>query len=151
MREIGAALPIFCAEDRETLEAILAAALEMGKKIGVDNLPIVPAWTSRYPPRGQARLLTACGNPVLGTKVMLSDLALFMDETSPYRNLRVLPHLDHGIPWLDEDVMIGFYSQFASIMCDASEKPFAENIRLTLDRSICRKSQRKGSGRRSGG
>ena len=32
--EKGVALPVFCAEDRETLEAILASASEFGKKIG---------------------------------------------------------------------------------------------------------------------
>ena len=51
--EMGVGLPVFCAEDKETFEAILASALELGKKIGADNLPIIPAWTSRYPARGQ--------------------------------------------------------------------------------------------------
>ena len=32
--EHGVALPAFCIEDRETLEAILASALEIGKEIG---------------------------------------------------------------------------------------------------------------------
>ena len=42
-------LSAFCAEDRETLEAILASALEMSRQLGVENLPIIPAWTCRYP------------------------------------------------------------------------------------------------------
>ena len=127
----GVSLPSFCAEDRETLEAILAAALDMGKEIGVEDLPVVPAWTSRYPGRRQMALLTACGDPVLGTNLMLSDLEAFMGDTSPYRKLRVLPHLDHAIPWLDDDVMGQYADRFASIMCDASEKPFATNVRIT--------------------
>jgi fructose-bisphosphate aldolase class II len=129
--EIGVGLPVFCAEDRETLEAILASALEMGRKIGVEDLPIIPAWTCRYPPRGQMTLLTACGDPVLGTKLMFSDLEVFMGESSPYRKLRVLPHLDHAFPWLDGDILTGFADSFASVMFDASERPFEENIRLT--------------------
>ncbi len=36
--EIGAALPLFCAEDRETLEAILAAGLKISEKLGVDMI-----------------------------------------------------------------------------------------------------------------
>src|SRR3972149_1553023 len=87
--ELRVGLPAFCAEDRETLEAILAAAWELGKELGVANLPVVPAWPSRYPARGQMTLLTACGQPVLGTQLMLSDLAAFMGPTSPYRHLRV--------------------------------------------------------------
>jgi fructose-bisphosphate aldolase class II len=127
----GISLPSFCIEDRETLESILAAGVEMGKEIGVEDLPVVPAWTSRYPGRRQMALLTACGDPVLGTNLMLSDLEAFMGDTSPYRKLRVLPHLDHGIPWLDDDIMWHYADKFASIMCDASEKPFATNVRLT--------------------
>jgi len=131
--ELGAALPVFCAEDRETLEAILAAALEVGQEIGVPNLPIVPSWTSRYPGRGQMTLLTASGQPYLGTQLMMSDLQMFTGEASPYRHLRVLPHLDHAFPWLDGDILEDFADQFASVMFDASERPLDENIRMTAD------------------
>ncbi len=129
--ERNVALPAFCCEDRETLEAILAAALTMSRRLGVADLPIVPAWTCRYPARGQMRLIAACGNPVLGTRLMFSDLETFMGDDSPYRKLRVLPHLDHAYPWLDGDILEGFADRFASVMCDASDKPFEENIRLT--------------------
>ncbi len=131
--EKGVALPVFCAEDRETLEAILASASEFGKKIGVDNLPIIPAWTSRYPARGQMTLVSACGDAVLGSQLMFSDLECFAGENSPYSNLRILPHLDHAFPWLDMDILNGFADQFASVMCDASEKPFDENIKITAE------------------
>ena len=129
--EVGAALPVFCAEDRETVEAILAAALEMGEELGVPDLPIVVSWTSRYPGRGQMTLITAAGQPYMGTQLMMSDLRVFTGESSPYRHLRVLPHLDHAFPWLDGDILEDFADQFASVMFDASEKPFEENIRLT--------------------
>ena len=131
--ELGIALPVFCAEDRETLEAILASALEMGKEIGVEDLPIIPAWTSRYPPRGQMTLITNCGDAILGNEMMFSDLKLLTGDNSPYRKLRVLPHLDHAFPWLDGDVLDRFADNFASVMCDASEKPFDENIKLTAE------------------
>ncbi len=131
--ELGVGLPVFCCEDRETLEAILASALEMGQQIGVEDLPIIPAWTARYPPRGQMTLLTACGDPVLGTRLMFSDLAAFCSERSPYAKLRVMPHLDHGFPWLDGDIMEDFVGEFASVMCDASKQPFDENLRLTAE------------------
>lgn len=135
--ELGVGLPVFCTEDRETLEAILAAGLEIANEIDVDDIPIIPAWTSRYPPRGQMTLITASGDPVLGTRLMLSDLQAMTSGTSPYRKLRVLPHLDHAFPWLDGDILTGFADQFASVMCDASEKPFDENIRLTAEYVEC--------------
>ena len=46
--ELGVGLPVYCAEDRETLEAILASALEMGQEIGVDDLPIIGWKCSRH-------------------------------------------------------------------------------------------------------
>jgi len=131
--ESGIILPTFCAEDRETLEAIMASVLEVGKEIGVEDLPIITAWTSRYPGRGQMTLLTACGDPYVGIHLMLSDLKVFMGETSPYHKLKVLPHLDHAFPWIDGDILIDFADEFASVMCDASEKPFEENIRITAE------------------
>jgi len=129
--ELRVALPVFCTEDRETLEAILASALEFGKEIGVEDLPIIPSWTSRYPARGQMTLVAACGDPKVGHELMFSDLKVFAGEASPYRKLRILPHLDHAFPWLDGDILDQFVDRFASVMFDASEKPFEENIRLT--------------------
>ena len=127
------AMPVFCCEDRETLEAVLAAAAALGEELGVEDLPIIPAWTGRYPARPQILLLTACGDPILGTHLMLSDLEAFMGETSPYRKLRVLPHLDHAFPWMDGDMLDNFTDRFASVMCDASERPFEENVRITAE------------------
>jgi len=77
------------------------------------------------------KLVTACGEPRLGVNLMFSDIQAFMGETSPYRNLRVMPHLDHAFPWIDGDILNDFVGDFASVMCDASEKPFDENIELT--------------------
>jgi len=131
--EKGIGLPVYCAEDRETLEAILASALRMAEEIGVDDVPICPAWTSRYPARGQMTLVSACGNPVLGNELMLSDLKVFAGKNSPYRKLRIMPHLDHAFPWLDGDILDHFCDEFASVMCDASEKPIEENIRMTAE------------------
>jgi len=76
-------------------------------------------------------LLNACGDPLLGNRLMFSDLEAFMGASNPYRKLGVLPHLDHAFPWLDGDILELFADSFASVMCDASEKPFAENIKLT--------------------
>lgn len=129
----GVGLPVFCAEDRETLEAILASAAAYGERIGVPDLPIIPAWTSRYPARGQMTLMSEAGDALLGHRMMFSDLAIFAGADSPYGRLRIMPHLDHAFPWLDGDVLADYADRFASVMCDASEKPMEENIRLTAD------------------
>ena len=130
--ERSIALPAFCSEDRETLEAILAAALKVSEEIGVPDLPIVPAWTGRYPARPQATLVSITGDAMLGSRLMLSDLKVFASECSPYRHLRILPHLDHAWPWVDGD-LLALVSEFASVMCDGSARPFDENVRLTAE------------------
>jgi fructose/tagatose bisphosphate aldolase len=76
-------------------------------------------------------LISACGLPRLGIELMFSDIKVFMGKESPYRNLRVIPHLDHAFPWIDGDILEDYAGEFASVMCDASEMPFEENIRLT--------------------
>lgn len=78
-------------------------------------------------------LVSKCGNAVLGNQLMFSDLKIFTGRNSPYKKLRVMPHLDHAFPWLDMDILEGFADQFASVLCDASEKPFTENIILTAE------------------
>ena len=129
----GVALPAFCAEDRETMEAILAAAYELSEELGVADLPVVPAWTARYPGRQQMTLVSASKDPYLGMELMHSDLAVFTGEFSRYNKLRVMPHLDHAFPWIDEDMLVNYADKFASVMCDASERPFDENIKITAD------------------
>lgn len=131
--EKGIGLPVFCAEDRETLEAILAATYEVGKEIGNPAIPIIPGWTGRYYVRSQACLVSKTENAIIGTKLMFSDLEIFTGEDSPYKDLLIMPHLDHANPWDNEDIMMQFADDFASIMCDASEKPLDENIKLTAE------------------
>jgi len=130
-KEIG--LPLFCCEDRETLEAILAAAKEIGEEIGNPSIPITPSWTPRYHVRSQACLVSKTGDAIMGCRLMFSDLNVFTSENSPYKDLLVMPHLDHASPWDNGDILINFADQFASVMCDASLKPLDENIRLTAE------------------
>jgi fructose/tagatose bisphosphate aldolase len=70
---------------------------------------------------------------MLGSRLMFSDLEVLAGKDSKYENLLVMPHLDHANPWDNEDILFGFVDQFASVMCDASEKPLEENIRLTAE------------------
>jgi len=131
--ELGIGLPVICSEDRETLEAILAAAYEIGQEIGNKSIPVTPAWTSRYHVRGQVGLVSHTGDAIIGCKLMFSDLKVFMSDSSPYKDLLVMPHLDHAMPWSDMDILLGFADDFAAVMCDASERPYEENVKLTAD------------------
>ncbi|MCK4324234.1 MAG: hypothetical protein KAW89_06860, partial [Armatimonadetes bacterium] len=66
--ELGVAMPAFCCGDRVTLEAILASTREKGEELGVEDLPILPTWTVRYPAWSQMKMITASGDPVLGMR-----------------------------------------------------------------------------------
>ena len=124
-------MPAFCTEDQRTTETILKGAYEKSLELQKFDLPVIIAFTVNYPPRGQMNLYTTVKNPKLGIRAIFDDIDLFMSPESPYRNLRVMVHLDHGFPWLDEDALYNYTDKFATIMHDASEKSFEENIKLT--------------------
>ena len=129
----GICLPAFAAEDREPLEAILAAGAEIATEVCRPDLPVIVTWTARYPPRPQMTKVLACGDPFLGMRAMLSDLRILMSDRGPYHRLTVLPHLDHFVPWMDEDVLDGHWDNFASVLIDASEKSDADNVSITRE------------------
>lgn len=124
-------LGAFCFEDAATLEGVLRAVWLKGELMRVPSLPVVVAVTSRYPPRPSMRLYTASGDERLGLRMALSDIEALVGGYSPYRNLRVLPHLDHAFPWLDQDGLYELADRFATVMYDASERPLDENITMT--------------------
>lgn len=131
IRDMHLCLPAFCTEDQQTTEAILQGAAAQAAELGRPDLPVVVAFTVNYPPRGQMQLYTATGNPRLGIRAIFDDLDLFMSDESPYRHLRVLTHLDHAFPTLDDDALYNYTDRFSSIMHDASGQPLEENIKLT--------------------
>ena len=126
-------LPCFCTENLTTTEAILAATREYGESIGINNLPIIIAITAQYDHRTQAAYYTQTRQWDIGLKLFLADLKVLTDPGSPYSDLRVMIHLDHIQFDDDRDLLQWDMAPFASIMFDASQAPFAENIALTRD------------------
>lgn len=120
-----------CPEDRRSLEATLRAAWEFGGQIGVPDLPIIISFTGSYPDRPQLRLMTTSRELVLGFELMLSDIAVFMSDDSPYRRLRVLIHLDHGQPEADAELLEKRADRLSTVMYDCSTLPFDQNIEKT--------------------
>jgi fructose-bisphosphate aldolase class II len=132
-REKGVALACFDAENRRTVEAYLKAAHRLGQEAGVDDVPIVLGFTTNYPDRGQMHWYVDVDDVVLGAKALVQDLQLLLSDASPYKNVRVMLHLDHGQPGPDD---VFFYEEFwietfASMMYDASHWSFDENIEMT--------------------
>jgi len=129
----GICLPAFAAEDRETLEAILAASVDVAAEVGRPDLPVIVTWTTRYPLRPQMTKVFSCGDPSLGMQAMLSDLRILMSERGPYNRLRVLPHLDHFVPARDAAILEDHWDNFASVLVDASDMTDADNIAITRE------------------
>ena len=130
-RETGISLPAFCTEDQRTTEAILRGAYEKSIELGKPDLPITIAFTGKYTDRSQLSLYTSTGNTSLGLRALIDDVKILVSEDSPFKDLRVMLHFDHAIPWLDGDMVYDFVDELSSIMFDASKKPLDENIKMT--------------------
>ncbi|MFH1616793.1 MAG: class II fructose-bisphosphate aldolase [Planctomycetota bacterium] len=131
--EAGTCIGTFCTDDQRTTESILKGTYEKSTELGKPNLPVVLGFSVNYPPRGGMNLYTTVKNPKLGLRAIFDDVDMLLSEESPYRNLRVMLHLDHAFPWLDADALYNYADKFATVMYDASEKPFEENMRMTAE------------------
>jgi fructose-bisphosphate aldolase class II len=131
VRERGWVIPSFNAENLTTVEAILEAAYAHGQTKDLDSLPIIIGITNNYPPRPQAVFYTNTREWIIGLRLFMKNLEVLTSQDSPYRNLRVMIHLDH-IQWHFDSVLLDWdMNQFSSIMFDASTLPLQENITHT--------------------
>jgi fructose/tagatose bisphosphate aldolase len=125
--------PLFSTENLTTTEAILAATLDHGEKIGKPDLAVTVGITHRYAERPQSKNYSPSGNAVLGMRLFHADLRALMAPDSPYAKLLVLVHLDHGQHDIDRDVLDAPEGMFSSVMFDASTLSLDENIAATKE------------------
>lgn len=123
-------LPAFCTENSQTTEAIIRSMWELGVEYGITSPPAIIAFTGTYPYRPQAVNYTLVRNHLLGAQAILQDIRLLMSEDSPYRDVRLMIHLDHGQPDSDGPLLENL-ADFATVMFDGSALPFEENVRRT--------------------
>ena len=112
-------------------EAVLQAVHDVGVETGTPNLPITMAFTSAYPGRSQTENYTTLKDRVLGAMMCLDDIEALAGPHSPFRDLRVMVHLDHGQPEEDATLLEEHVDRFSCVMFDASALPFEENIART--------------------
>ncbi len=124
-------LPCFCTENLTTTEAILSALTDHGKKLGIEDLPVIVAITNLYDHRAQTPNYTHTRRWDIGLKLFLKDLEILVGPDGPFSNLRVMLHLDHTQFDTDHELLDWDMSKFSSIMYDASRLDFDSNIRLT--------------------
>lgn len=129
----GWVLPAFNAENQTTCEAILDGVREYGSSIGINDLPIILSITNNYSHRPQSHFYTHTRRWELGMKLFLDDVRQLTAADSPFANLKVMIHLDH-IHWRDDKELLKWdLNGFSSIMFDASDLPFEENIQQTAE------------------
>jgi fructose-bisphosphate aldolase, class II len=130
LRERQVCLPAFCTESFQTTEAIIRSMYELGREYGVASPPAIIAFTGSYPYRPQAVNYTLTRNHLLGARAIMQDIKLFMGPDSPYRDLRLMIHIDHGQPDTD-GALLEDLADIATVMFDCSMHPLEENIRRT--------------------
>jgi fructose/tagatose bisphosphate aldolase len=121
----------FCTANVYTTEAILRATYEFGQECGNPYLPIVISATANYPIEPQLVNYTHFKDASVGMKALIDDVELMLSSESPYCDLQVMLHFDHGQPDLDSALFDDAADKYATIMYDASKWPLAENIEMT--------------------
>jgi fructose/tagatose bisphosphate aldolase len=130
-RQNRVVLANFCIAHPYAVEAALQASLEFGRQHEIANLPVIISVTGNYPIESQLISYTCLHDPLFGLPAFLDDIDNLTSKGSPYANLRVMLHLDHGQPDADQDLFPKILDRFATIMYDASGQPLAENIKRT--------------------
>ena len=116
-------------------EAVLLAGQKLQKKYG-PSVPValVMAVTYQYEHMAQCPRFTYSQNPQLGLTTHMHLLRDLCDGPhAPYKDIYILPHLDHAHPERDRWALTEGRKLFASVMFDAQTYPLEENIRLTTD------------------
>jgi len=131
--ETGICLANFCAANSRTMESILQAVSTFGQTHGLGGLPIIVSATANYPIEPQLQHYTGTGDARVGLRAFLADVDTFLSEDSPYADARVMLHLDHARPGVDDEIMPLVLDKFSTIMYDCSLFPVDENIRRVAD------------------
>lgn len=129
--DAGWVVPTFCAENHTTIEAVLSAAKEHGQNIGREDVPVTLAITNLYSHRSQTTNYTHTRDWATGLKLFLADIGVLAGVGSPFEKLRIMVHLDHIQPDLDNELLKWDMGLFSSIMFDASALPFEQNMEST--------------------
>lgn len=126
-------IPCFCTENLTTTEAILSAAQEYALTHAQNRLTITLAITAQYGHRSQACNYTHTRHWKTGLALFLADAQALMAPDGPFPNVDLLLHLDHIQHDVDLELLHSDLSAYSSIMYDASNLPFEENIQKTAE------------------
>lgn len=132
--ERGTSIGIFCTASYWNTEAILMAAQKIAEKYEIEQVPVVVATTFTYPHMPQCKRFLYSQNPKAGILSHFAHLNVVANSKySDYPNVAVLPHLDHANPIRDRWALTSAIQYFSSVMFDAQEFPFEENLKMTTE------------------
>ena len=127
-------IALFCTGSFWNTEAILLAASNFAEKHGIENIPVVVAMTSLYRHMKQAKRFTYNGDARLGLRAGFEHLRMLCEGPyAPYGNVAAMTHLDHADPVRDKWALTENTDILTSVMFDAQEYPFEDNIRMTKE------------------
>ncbi len=132
--ERGTSIAIFCTASYWNTEAILVAAQRIAEKYQIEQVPVVVATTFDYDHMSQSQRFLYCRDSKTGILSHFAQMnVLAGSKYSPYKNVAVLPHLDHADPARDRWALTCALDHFSSVMFDAQLYSFEENMALTAD------------------
>lgn len=133
-RERGASMAIFCTAAHWNTEAILLAGQRIAERYRLASVPLAVAMTFTYPYMPQAERITYSRDPRAGFLSNMAHLRALCDgPDAPYKNVTVLPHLDHADPQRDRWALVEGLPYLATVMFDAQKYPFDDNRAWTRD------------------
>lgn len=133
-RACGMSVAIFCTASHWNTEAILLAAQRVKRKYNLIDVPVVVANTFTYQHMPQAKRFTFNAEPNSGFLAHMGNLhALAEGKYAPYRDVMVLPHLDHANPVRDRWALTVAVPYFSSVMFDCQTLPYEENLAMTRE------------------
>ena len=92
------------------------------------------ATTFTYPHMPQAKRFSYSMDERAGFLAHMGNLhALAEGKYAPYRHIQVLPHLDHANPVRDRWALTVGLPYLSSVMFDAQEYPYEDNLRMTKE------------------
>src|SRR5205809_4396995 len=100
-RQHGICLANFGTSNSYTTQAILRAAWEFGREHDIAQVPIIVSATANYPIESQLVSYTPLHDAQIGARALIADVEMLLSAGSPYGDLRVMLHLDHGQPERD--------------------------------------------------
>ena len=130
-RTCTASMAIFCTAAHWNTEAILIAAQRIAEKYQLREVPVAVAMTFNYPYMPQAKRMTYSRHEQAGFLSNMAHLKVLCD--GPYKNVVVLPHLDHADPQRDKWALTEGLPHLATVMFDAQKYPFEDNLAWTRD------------------